>query len=188
MTTVGAKLTGVSAKIKGLKAALVAKIAGSLVIPAVPIVAAKAPLYQGPKFANVAWNMAHPIVGFRYGSASVGGIRKKRDTESEQNETSEQRPMNELISIVQSRNAQQCLSKVICELSADPAVHGDEGVKFAGTLKALGRANLPRVEQFRSAQVAGARSRDPIVCSQSFSDCGTPSAEVIKIGNALISG
>lgn len=181
----GAKLASFSAKIKGMTAAMKAKIAGAFVVPAVTYKAPK--LFYGPKFANVAWNLAHPATGFRYGSASMGGIRKKRDSESARSEPSE-RPMNELITIVQSRGAQQCLAKVICELSADPNYHGGEGVKFAGTLIALGRANLPRAEHFRSASVTGSRSRNPILCSQSFSDCGTPSSEVIKIGNALISG
>lgn len=191
LTAKGAKIAAVAGKIKAVTTAMKAKIAGAFVVPAIPVIPAvthkKTKVYVGPQFANLAWNVAHPVTGFRYGTASVGGIRKKRDSETARSESPE-RPMNELITIVQSRSAQQCLAKVICELSADPNFHGDEGVKFAGTLMALGRANLPRSEHFRSASVTGSRSRNPVLCSHSFSDCGTPSTEVIKIGNALITG
>lgn len=188
LTAKGAKIASISAKIKAAKAAAAAKIAAAFVIPKAAKVAkvSKVPLlvYGGPQYANLAWNVAHPLTGYRYGQASFGGIRKKRDSEPQES----QRPMNELITIVQSRSAQQCLAKVICELSADSNFHGQEGIKFAGTLTALGRANLPRTEHFRSASVTGARLRNPDLCARAFQDCSTPSTEVIKVGNALING
>ena len=188
LTAKGEKLTAVSAKIKGLTAAVKAKLLASLAVPAVA--AAKIPrmayVVAGPKFANLAWNVAHPLTGYRYGTASIGGLRKKREESTD--ESSDLRPMSDLVNIVHSRSAQQCLAKVICELSADPKLHGDEGVKFGTTLQALGRANLPRTEKFRSASATGSRHRNPAICSESFTDCSTPSAEVIKIGNALING
>ena len=190
LTATGAKVAAISGKIKGLTAAAKAKILAALVVPAAALKVPKyAYLVQGPKFANVAWNVAHPLTGYRYGQATIGGLRKKREDDVVTSSTeAAQRPVNDLITIVHSRNAQQCLAKVICELSADPNFHGREGVRFGKTLAALDRANLPRAQQFRSASQTGKRFGKPDMCSQSFADCSTPSAEVIKIGNALVNG
>ena len=185
----GAKLKAISKGIIGLGLGIKAKIAAALAAPKLVAPKAKAvkiPVLTGPKYANVAFQVAHPLTGYRYGQATIGAIRKKRDNEA--TEDLKQRPVNELITIVQSRNAQQCLAKVICELSADPNFHGDDGVKFGSSLKALGRANHPRAEHFRSASAAGSQLQNPSLCAASFTDCATPSNEVIRIGNSLMNG
>ena len=40
----------------------------------------------------------------------------------------------QLLQLVQAQNAQQCLQKVICELSANPNAHGAEGIRFGRSL------------------------------------------------------
>lgn len=97
----------------------------------------------------------------------------------------------ELISFVQSRDAQACLKRVICELSADPNIYGMEGIKFGSSLLAMSRttsSSHPGTVQFRSASTVGSSSRDPSICVSQFPECSTPSNEVIRIGNTLITG
>ena len=182
LTAGAAKLAAINSKILGLGAAAKAKIVGALTLPKLPVLK-KRVKYYGPSYADFQYALNTPVTGYKYGKASLVGNRKKRDAE-EENEP--RAAINELISFVQSRNAQQCLAKVICELSADPNVHGSEGVKFGSSLLSMARTNHPGASQFRAASSVGTTSRNPSLCFRQFTECTTPSKEVVRLGNALL--
>lgn len=191
LTAGAAKLAAINARILGIGAAAKAKIVGALTLPHLSLF--KRPVYHkkyyGPSYGNLQYALNTPITGYKYGHASLVGNRKKRESEVE--DEVEEQPMpavNELMSFVHSRNAQQCLAKVICELSADPNLHGSEGVKFGSALLTMSETRHPRAAQFREASSVGTQSRSPSLCLRQFTGCTTPSKEVVRIGNALLQG
>jgi len=184
--TGAAKLSAAHNHIHGLGAAAKAKLAGALVLPALPSL----PIFSKPAYTKPSYGLVHvavntPITGYRYKQASLVGNRRRRDTQEDvKDEVVQTNPI--VAEFLNSPKAVICLARVICELSANPNVHGSEGVQFGSSLLAMSKTKHPAVSQFRSASVFGARSRDPTNCVEIFSDCDTPSKNVVRLGNTLL--
>lgn len=187
-----AKLSSAHLKIIGLGALAKAKIAGAFVLPKLKFPLLKKKAYTksyGPSYGYLTYALNTPVTGYKFGKASLVGNRKKRDSEEDEETSSQeqQRPMvHDLITLVNSRNAQQCLAKVICELSANKNQFGPEGVKFSNSLQRMSETEHPSAPQFRAASVVGLHSLNPSVCSTQFDGCSAPSEEVVRVGNLIL--
>ena len=82
--------------------------------------------------------MNGPHTGYKSKKTSFySSNRRRRDADPEPEaapEPQQQANAQQLLQLVRSQNAQQCLQKVICELSANPNSHGNEGIRFGRSL------------------------------------------------------
>jgi hypothetical protein len=191
LTAGAAKLASINSKILGIGAAAKAKIVGAMTLPALPHIFKKKPVYKkayyGPSYANVQYALNTPVTGYKYGQASLVGNRKKRDAEVDEETEEQTKPdVNDLMSLVQTNNAQQCLAKVICELSSNPSIHGTEGLKFAAKLLTMSETRHPRAAQFVEASALGRKTNIPADCLALFPGCIIPSTEVVQLGNQFL--
>lgn len=187
---VNSEAASMGRRIKAMEAAGRARMASAFAAPITPSPKADkgALMSDISKFANTAGSIDSTLTGYRYPEMSFDGLRKKRESQRSQEW---QQPISDVVTIIKtrmSRTAQECLAKVICELSSNPYVHGPEGRKFAVTLTAISHANIAHMEYFRSASVTGMLLQNPASCVMSYPQCSTPSSEIVKIGNALING
>lgn len=107
-------------------------------LPALPVIAT-APMItkrKGPFALDIQYSLNTPLTGPKFGKALILGNRRRRSAEADAlgNAPSSSININQLIQFVQKSNAQQCLARVICELSANPNVLGVEGIKFGTSL------------------------------------------------------
>lgn len=110
-------------------------------LPALPMIAplAAVPMItkrKGPFALDIQYSLNTPMTGPKFGKALILGNRRRRSAEADAlgNAPTSSININQLIQFVQKSNAQQCLARVICELSANPNVLGVEGIKFGTSL------------------------------------------------------
>lgn len=111
-------------------------------LPALPVLPAIAALpivtkRKGPFALDIQYSLNTPMTGPKFGKALILGNRRRRSAEAEAlagNAPMSSININQLIQFVQKSNAQQCLARVICELSANPNSLGVEGIRFGTSL------------------------------------------------------
>lgn len=110
-------------------------------LPALPVLPAIAAFpiatkRKGPFALDIQYSLNTPMTGPKFGKALILGNRRRRNAEAEAlgNAPMSSININQLIQFVQKSNAQQCLARVICELSANPNSLGVDGIRFGTSL------------------------------------------------------
>lgn len=94
--------------------------------------------------------------------------------------------VGQLIELVDRNGAQECLARVICELSNNGRSHQDAGAKFAQSLLKFRQSKHPKVKQYLDAMTFGASAKSSSLCKSHFSKCNHSTSEVISVGNKLL--
>lgn len=94
--------------------------------------------------------------------------------------------VGQLADLVERNKAEECLARVICELSNNPKSHGEQGTKFAQSLLKFRQSKHPKVKQYVDAMSNGAKSRSPDQCKAHYPRCNHSTAEIVSVGNKLL--
>jgi len=92
-----------------------------------------------------------------------------------------------LVDYVDEIRAEECLARVICELSRDGRVHGENGSKFAKCLLKFRQSKHPKVKQYVHAESLGTRIRNYEQCKIHYHRCNYSTTDIITVGNKLLS-
>lgn len=139
----GARITALTTNIQSTIGDGISHLVQRVALPALPALpvlpAIAAPLIakrKGPFAFDIQYSLNSPLTGPKFGKALILSNRRRRSPEAEAlgNAPMSSININQLIQFVQKSNAQQCLARVICELSANPNVLGVEGIKFGTSL------------------------------------------------------
>lgn len=95
--------------------------------------------------------------------------------------------VSQLLDLVKRNRAEECLARVICELSHNTLSHGEPGNRFARSLLKFRQSSHPEVRQYLDAMTNGARSRSNQQCLGFYPRCTHSTSEVINVGNRLLS-
>ena len=93
-----------------------------------------------------------------------------------------EKPVNEITRM--ARKLRICISKLVCELAAKPLRHGNSGLKLVA--KVATKLRWPFSGPFYTAYKFGSRSDSPDRCMEEYSECSTPSSDLVHIGNQVI--
>lgn len=94
--------------------------------------------------------------------------------------------VGQLIDLVERNGAQECLARVICELSNNGRSHQDAGSKFARSLLKFQQSKHPKVKQYVDAMTFGTKAKSQAQCKSHYSKCNHSTSEVISVGNKLL--
>jgi len=195
-TKAGASMKAVSAKLKEFPQNLISQVTiptvqlPQLSLPSLPMKTSK----KGPTSIEYSLIVNGPHTGYKSKKTSFySSNRRRRDAEAEAEAEAVVDPQatnaQQLLQLVRSQNAQQCLQKVICELSANPNSHGQEGIRFGRSLLMLeAQTDKPSAAQYRQAATTGAQLTSEVQCQQFFPSCAFESQEIVRIGNQMIEG
>lgn len=127
-------------------------------------------------------------------TSEAANVRQKRGALSDdadriikQGSTVDVTNVGQLINLVERNKAEECLARVICELSNNPQKHGDEGNRFARSLLKFRQDKHPKVKKYTDAMQAGAKSKNIEQCHGLYPKCGHhTTGEVISVGNRIL--
>lgn len=94
--------------------------------------------------------------------------------------------VGQLVDLVSRNNAEECLARVICELSHNTKAYGDSGSKFAQSLLKFRQSKHPKVKQYLDAMTNGAKAKSNGQCTVHYPKCNHSTAEVVTVGNKLL--
>lgn len=94
--------------------------------------------------------------------------------------------VSQLVDLVERNRAEECLARVICELSHNTRAHGDAGSKFAQSLLKFRQSKHPKIKQYTDAMAAGAKSKGNDQCKSYYPHCNHSTSEVITVGNKIL--
>lgn len=95
--------------------------------------------------------------------------------------------VSQLLDLVRRNRAEECLARVICELSQNTHSHGEAGNRFAQSLLKFRQNRSPEAKLYHDAMAAGARARNGQQCAANYPRCMHSTSEVIHVGNRLLS-
>lgn len=93
--------------------------------------------------------------------------------------------VNQLVELVERNRAEECLYRVICELSHNPKSHGDAGSKFAQSLLKFRQSKHPKVKFYLEAMTNGAKAKSNEQCRMHYPRCSHSTTEIISVGNRI---
>lgn len=94
--------------------------------------------------------------------------------------------VGQLAELVAKHGQEECLARVICELTQNPRSHGDSGNKFAQSLLKFRQSKHPKVKKYLDAMTYGAKAKSSDQCKTHFSHCVHSTQEVIQVGNKVL--
>lgn len=94
--------------------------------------------------------------------------------------------VGQLVDLVERNRAEECLARVICELSRDSKLHGEGGTRFAQSLLKFRQSKHPKVKQYVDAMNNGIKAKTRDHCRSLYAHCTHPASEVINVGNKLL--
>lgn len=94
--------------------------------------------------------------------------------------------VGQLVDLVERNRAEECLARVICELSNNTRIHGEAGSRFAQSLLKFRQSRHPKVKQYIDAMANGAKSKSNDQCRAYYPSCNHSTAEVVSVGNKLL--
>lgn len=94
--------------------------------------------------------------------------------------------VGQLADLVERNKAEECLTRVICELSNNPKSHGDQGTRFAQSLLKFRQSKHHKVKQYVDAMAYGAKSKNSEQCRAHYPRCNHSTVEVVSVGNKLL--
>lgn len=92
----------------------------------------------------------------------------------------------QLAELVAKNGAEQCLARVICELTQNPKTHGDQGNKFAQSLLKFRQSKHPKVKYYLDAMTAGAKAKSSEQCKPQYPQCSHSTQDIIQVGNKIL--
>lgn len=94
--------------------------------------------------------------------------------------------VGQLVDLVERNKAEECLARVICELSNNARIHGDGGARFAQSLLKFRQSKHAKVKQYLDAMTNGAKAKSNDQCRGFYPRCNHSTNEVINVGNKLL--
>lgn len=94
--------------------------------------------------------------------------------------------VGQLIELVEKNGADECLARVICELTQNGRSHGDAGTKFAQSLLRFRQTKHAKIKKYTDAMAAGAKAKSGEQCKSHYSRCTHSTQEVVTVGNKLL--
>ena len=97
--------------------------------------------------------------------------------------------LEEMLQFVKQHNAEVCLQRVICELSANSNIYGEDGIRFGTKLLNYRQVSNDDANKYKRASKIGNQYRGrPSVCSKKYpqSICGYDSMQLIAVGNTIL--
>lgn len=197
VTKAGDHIKSASHKISGFTSTLQNKLTLPTLslpqLPALPVLETKS-YPKGPTSVEYSLVMNGPHTGYQSKKGSFyssTAYRKRREANPEAEPEPQPQAQNaqQLLQLVRSQNAQQCLQRVICELTANPNSHGNDGVRFGRSLILLeSQTDRQSAQQYRQAATTGSQVQNEQFCQQFFPSCAFQSDEIIRLGNQMITG
>ncbi|CAG2113306.1 unnamed protein product, partial [Medioppia subpectinata] len=153
-------------------------------LPSLPVLETKS-YPKGPTSVEYSLVMNGPHTGYHSKKGSLYSSANYRRRREAQPDPAPQASANaqQLLQLVRSQNAQQCLQRVICELTANPNSHGNDGVRFGRSLILLeSQTDRASAQQYRQAATTGSQVQNEQFCTQFFPTCAFQSGELIRLG------
>lgn len=94
--------------------------------------------------------------------------------------------VGQLVELVARNKAEECLARVICELSHNAKAYGDSGSRFAQSLLKFRQSKHPKVKQYLDAMTNGVKSKNNSQCLAYYPSCNHSTQEVVTVGNKLL--
>lgn len=94
--------------------------------------------------------------------------------------------VGQMVDLVERNKADECLARVICELSFNPNSHGENGNKFARSLLKFRQSQHPKIKKYIEAINDGAKSKNRDQCKRHHPTCTHETSEIITVGNKLL--
>lgn len=95
--------------------------------------------------------------------------------------------LDDMLRFVKSHNAEVCLQRVICELSAKSNIYGNEGVQFGTRLLGYNNVSHEEADKYRAASAYGNQNRNrPAVCRRKYTNCNINPRQLIEVGNTIL--
>ena len=94
--------------------------------------------------------------------------------------------VGQLIDLVERNKADECLARVVCELSHNTKAHGESGVRFAQALLKFRQNKHPKIRYYTEAMANGAKAKKNEQCRGHYPNCSYPTAEIIGVGNKIL--
>lgn len=94
--------------------------------------------------------------------------------------------VGQLLDLVEKNHAEECLARVICELSNNPKAYGESGSRFAQSLLKFRQSKHPKVKQYLDAMTNGAKAKNREQCKTNYPKCTHPTTEVVSVGNKIL--
>jgi len=123
------------------------------------------------------------------GPQPVPSLGRQRRASIHRQTQQRRKTMEQLQQLATQQNAQQCLQKVICELSADRNAYGREGLRFGRNLLLLeGTVDARTARFYRQAASTGNAIKNAKLCVNHYPNCVHPSPQLIMMANRIMSG
>ncbi|KAG9508776.1 hypothetical protein GZH46_02721 [Fragariocoptes setiger] len=91
-----------------------------------------------------------------------------------------------MVEFIEKQKVNQCLARIICELSNNGRAHGDSGAKLAKQMLEKFRSTKHEKAKFYlDAMQAGAKAKAISACGKSYT-CTSPPLEVIEVANKIL--
>lgn len=87
--------------------------------------------------------------------------------------------------MVAKNGAEECLARVICELTQNPKSHGDPGSRFGKSLLKFRQSRHPKVRKYTDAMTFGASAKSGHECKSHYAHCSHSTQEVVMVGNRI---
>ena len=94
--------------------------------------------------------------------------------------------VGQLADLVARNGAEECLARIICELTQNPKSHGEAGTRFAQSLMRFRQSKHPKVKRYVDAMTFGARAKNADQCKANYAHCSHASQEVVQVGNRIL--
>jgi len=94
--------------------------------------------------------------------------------------------VGQLIELVEKNGAEECLTRVICELTQNGRSHGDAGTKFAQSLLKFRQSKHAKVKKYTDAMTMGAKAKNAEQCKSHYSRCNHSTQEIVTVGNRIL--
>lgn len=114
------------------------------------------------------------------------GLSEEADKILKQSGSVDANNVGQLADLVAKNGAEECLARVICELTFNPRAHGDAGNKFAQSLLKFRQSKHPKVKKYVDAMSYGAKAKTSQQCKSHFSTCDHSTLEIVQVGNKVL--
>lgn len=94
--------------------------------------------------------------------------------------------VGQLADLVARNGAEECLARIICELTQNPRSHGEPGAKFGQSLMRFRQSKHPKAKRYVDAMNVGAKAKGPAECRSNFAHCSHSSQEIVTVGNKIL--
>jgi hypothetical protein len=94
--------------------------------------------------------------------------------------------VGQLADLVARNGAEECLARIICELTQNPKSHGEPGSRFAQSLMKFRQSKHPKVKRYTDAMAFGARAKSAEQCRANYAFCSHSSQEIVQVGNRIL--